>query len=290
MEKEIKKSKLMLFSAMSIFGTIGIFVRYIPLPSQVIALTRALTGTVFLFAYLKYKHKKIDKLAVYRNIRFLIISGILLGLNWILLFESYRYTTVAVATLCYYMAPIIIIIISPVIFGEKLTIRKTICVAGALIGMVLVSGVLHCDSGDLSIKGIAFGLGAAAVYASIIIVNKKINNISSFDTTVIQLGIAALMLFPYCMLTVQTDKLSFEPFTVIMLIFIGIVHTGVAYMLYFGSMKHLQSQTIAIYSYIDPILAVLLSAFLLHEKLDFLSAAGAFLIFTSTFAGGQEKR
>lgn len=290
MEKQPYKAKLMLITAMSIFGTIGIFVRYIPLPSSVIALSRALIGTVFLLAFLKIKHNSINRDAVVRNFKLLLISGILLGLNWILLFEAYNYTTVAIATLCYYMAPIIIIIISPLVFGEKLTKKKIICVLFALVGIVLVSGVIHSSTGDFSLMGLAFGMGAAAVYASIIIVNKKINNITSYDTTVIQLGVAALLLIPYCLVTSAKNSFSFESVTIVLLLIIGIVHTGIAYMLYFGSMQHLKSQTIAIYSYIDPILAVMLSAFLLRENMDIFSVIGAIFILTSTFIGGQDKK
>lgn len=108
--------------AMSIFGTIGIFRRYIPLPSSVLALARGTIGTIFLlFLLLVIKRQRLSAEAISRNFKFLVISGALIGFNWILLFEAYQYTTVATATLCYYMAPVLVIMASPFFFQEKLT-------------------------------------------------------------------------------------------------------------------------------------------------------------------------
>ena len=214
----------------------------------------------------------------------LLVSGGLIGFNWILLFEAYNYTTVAVATLCYYLAPIFVIIASPFVLGEKLTAKKGLCVAAALLGMVLVSGVIQSGSAaDFSLTGVAFGVGAGALYACIILMNKKLKDINSYDTTVMQLAAATIVLIPYCLLTVPVSSLSAGPVALGLLLFVGIVHTGIAYVLYFGSMKDLKAQTVAIFSYIDPILAVLLSAFLLRESMDMLSVIGAVLILGSTF-------
>ena len=173
---------------------------------------------------------------------------------------------------------------SPALLGEKLTTKKMICVLAALSGMVLVSGVIQSGSAaDFSLKGVAFGVGAGALYATIILMNKKLKDISSYDTTVMQLAAATIVLLPYCLVTVPVASLTFSPVAVGMLLFVGIVHTGIAYVMYFGSMKDLKAQTVAIFSYIDPILAVLLSAFLLKESMDMLSVVGAVLILGSTF-------
>ena len=282
--KAVKTAKAKLISAMVTFGTIGIFVKYIPLPSSIIALGRGFIATLFLLLVMKLTKNPVSKEAVKRNKWLLFISGGLIGFNWILLFEAYNYTTVAVATLCYYLAPIFVIIASPFVLGEKLTAKKGLCVVAALIGMVLVSGVIQSGSAaDFSLTGVACGVGAGALYATIILFNKKLKNISSYDTTVMQLAVATVVLIPYCLLTVPVASLSAGPLAIGLLLFVGIVHTGIAYVLYFGSMKDLKAQTVAIFSYIDPILAVLLSAFLLKESMDLLSVIGAVLILGSTF-------
>lgn len=279
-----KTAKIKLITAMVTFGTIGIFVKYIPLPSSIIALGRGFVATLFLLLVMKLTKNPISKEAVKRNKWLLLISGGLIGFNWILLFEAYNYTTVAVATLCYYLSPIFVIIASPFVLGEKLTAKKGLCVAAALLGMVLVSGVIQSGSAaDFSLTGVAFGVGAGALYATIVLMNKKLKDISSYDTTVMQLAAATIVLLPYCLLTVPVSSLSAGPAAIGLLLFVGIVHTGIAYVLYFGSMKDLKAQTVAIFSYIDPILAVLLSAFLLKESMDMLSVIGAVLILGSTF-------
>lgn len=281
-------AKIKIITAMVTFGTIGIFVRYIPLPSSIIALVRGVLATFFLLAVMACGKRWPDKAAITRNLALLLISGVLIGFNWILLFEAYNYTSVAVATLCYYLAPVFVIIASPFVLGEKLTTRKTLCVIAALGGMVLVSGVIqnYMNGGnteDLNLTGVLFGIGAGALYATIILINKKLKDISSYDTTVMQLAAASIVLVPYCLLTVDMGVLEITPVSVALLLIVGVVHTGIAYVLYFGSIKELSAQTVAIFSYIDPILAVLLSALLLKENMDMLSILGAVMILGSTF-------
>ena len=281
-------AKIKIITAMVTFGTIGIFVRYIPLPSSIIALVRGVLATFFLLAVMACGKRWPDKAAITRNLALLLISGVLIGFNWILLFEAYNYTSVAVATLCYYLAPVFVIIASPFVLGEKLTARKTLCVIAALGGMVLVSGVIqnYMNGGnteDLNLTGVLLGIGAGALYATIILINKKLKDISSYDTTVMQLAAASIVLVPYCLLTVNMGVLEITPVSMALLLIVGIVHTGIAYVLYFGSIKELPAQTVAIFSYIDPILAVLLSALLLKENIDMLSILGAVTILGSTF-------
>ena len=281
-------AKIKIITAMVTFGTIGVFVRYIPLPSSIIALVRGVLATIFLLTVMAAGKRRPDRTAIRRNLALLVISGGMIGFNWILLFEAYNYTSVAVATLCYYLAPVFVIIASPFVLGEKLTMRKTLCVISALAGMVMVSGVIQNyvsggNAEDLNLTGVLLGIGAGALYATIILMNKKLKNISSYDTTVMQLAAASIVLVPYCLLTVDIGSLEVTPGSAVLLVIVGIVHTGIAYVLYFGSIKELPAQTVAIFSYIDPILAVLLSALLLKENMDMLSILGAVMILGSTF-------
>ena len=280
------KAKLELIASMFIFGTIGIFVRLIPLPSSMIALVRGFVGAFFVLLFVYLKKSKLDKAAIRKNFVMLALSGAFIGINWILLFESYHYTTVATATLCYYMQPIFVILASPILLKEKLTPKKVICVLVALVGMVFVSGVLQTGIPALSeAKGILYGLGAALFYATVVLMNKKITNISAYDKTIMQLGMGAIVLSPYVMLTQDfgTATLSMTPSLWALLLFVGLVHTGVAYALYFDSMKDLKAQTIAIFSYIDPIVAIILSALLLKENMGLYGVIGAVLVLGSTF-------
>lgn len=273
-------SRLRIITAMVIFGTIGIFRRYIPLDSSLIALVRGVVGTAFLLLVMLLTRTKADRAAICRNLKLLVISGAAIGFNWILLFESYRYTSVATATLCYYMAPIFVMLLSPVVLGQRLTKLKMICVGVALAGMVLVSGVL--ENGGGGFRGILLGLGAAAFYASVILMNQFIRDIPAYDKTILQLGSASAVLLPYVLLTVNFAAQALTPMAVLMLLVVGVVHTGAAYWLYFGGMKNLPAQTIALLSYLDPVVAIVLSALLLGEPMTLLTGVGAVLVLGAT--------
>lgn len=275
-----KTAKLKLIIAVELFGTIGIFVKFIPLPSSVIACARGFIGALLLVLIMRLTKQRPNYDAIRRKLPLLCISGVMIAANWILLFEAYRYTTVAVATLCYYMAPVIVILLSPLILHERLTPLKLVCSAVAVIGMVLVSGVFGGGSG--SFTGILLGLGAAVIYAAVVIANKFLDGVSAYERTVVQLGAAAISVLPYVLLTEDIPSLTFTPVGCILLAVVGIVHTGLAYAAYFGSLSSLKAQTVALYSYIDPTVAIILSALILHERLTVYSVVGAVLILGAT--------
>lgn len=282
MKEETTRAKGQFIFAMMIFGTLGIFIRYIPLPSTVIAEARGILATLFLLVVVLLRHSSISKEAVKKNFKFLFLSGAAIGINWILLFEAYRYTTVSTATLSYYMAPVFVILASPFVVKEKLTAMKFLCALAAFGGMVLISGVLTEPGEGVTFKGIGFGLGAAAFYASVMLLNQFLRDISAYDMTITQLGLASLVLLPYTLVTEDFSSMTFAPLTVVLLLTVSIVHTGITYTLYFGSMHHLHAQTAALFSYIDPIVAIILSACWLAEPLGLSGIAGAILILGST--------
>ena len=268
--------------SMFIFGTIGIFRRYLPLPSSLVAMARGAVGMLFLLAVMFLMKKKLDRASIRKNFLRLCLSGVCLGVNWILLFEAYNYTSVAIATLCYYLAPMFIILASPLLLRERITARKLICVGVALLGMVFVSGVLDAGISSISeLKGIFLGLAAAVFYASVVLINKKTVGIPANDRTIMQLGVSSVVLFPYVLLTENFAQMQLSPGVLGMLIVVGILHTGVAYALYFGSLRELKAQTAAILSYIDPVVAILLSALLLKESMSLLAGIGAVLVLGS---------
>ena len=264
--------------SMVIFGTIGVFRRYIPLPSSLVAMTRGLIGMLFLLLVMLLRRGGMNRAAVRKRLGLLCLSGAAIGVNWILLFEAYNYTSVATATLCYYLAPMFVILVSPLVVGERLTAKKLICVLAALLGMVFVSGVLEAGGGSSDLKGVLLGLGAAVLYASVVLMNKQLGDVPAYDRTIVQLGSSAAVLLPYVLLTEDMGALTFTPGTIGLLLVVGIVHTGIAYALYFGSLMQLKAQTAAILSYIDPVVAVLLSALVLREHMSLLSGLGAVLV------------
>ncbi|MBQ3008844.1 MAG: EamA family transporter [Oscillospiraceae bacterium] len=286
---ESKSSRIMLIMSMVIFGTIGIFRKYIPMPSGVLAMARGFIGAIFLLGLVKLGNGKISKRDVGRNLPVLLVSGAALGINWILLFEAYRFTSVATATLAYYMAPVMVILLSPLLFRERITAKKFICVLFAVAGMALVSGIFTAE-GEIQLKGIAFGLAAAVFYALVMILGKSIRDISAYDKTIVQLFVAAVVLLPYVVATGEFRQVAFTPVSAAMLAVVGIVHTGIAYALYFGSMRELKSQTIALFSYIDPALAVVLSAVVLREQMGLAEILGAVMVLGATMISELPER
>ena len=306
MEKKMKekqmKSYAMLISSMLIFGTIGIFRKYIPISSALLACTRGITGSLFLILLSVITRHKFEKIKP-KQLILLMITGALIGLNWIFLFEAYEFTTVATATMCYYMQPTIVMLLSPFIFKEKLKGKNIICIVISLFGMFCVSGMAdgmmevlnHADllEGSLlntsrgfvseliglnQIKGVLFGLAAAVLYAIVIILNKKIQADDAYNKTIIQLLCASLILLPFLPGAGNWKSLSLNGFIIVMILVVGLVHTGIAYALYFKSMKNLKPGSIAILSYIDPVFALLLSACFLHEKMTAFGLIGAIMI------------
>ena len=284
MKKDNFSSKMSLASAMVVFGTIGLFVRNIAMPSSIIAFIRGAVGALFLMIFCLVTKKKFSFSAVREKLLLLCLSGGAIGINWILLFEAYRYTTVATATLCYYMAPIFVIVMSSFIYKEKLTAKKICCTLTALVGMVSVSGVAETGISNIGdMRGVILGVLAAVFYSSVVLMNKSLGSVPAYDKTIVQLMGAAVVILPYCLATVNIGELSFDKNSITMLSIVSIVHTGIAYTAYFGSMKNLQSQTIAIMSYIDPIVAVILSAVFLKEQMTILGVVGAIMILLATF-------
>ncbi len=279
-----RSAMISLIVSMLIFGTIGIFRNYIPLPSSVVALIRGAVGTVFLAGLCLVRQKLPDWRSIRNNLVLLLVSGAFIGFNWILLFEAYRYTTVATATLCYYLAPVFVILVSPLLFKERLGLWKLMCVALALGGMVFVTGAADGGlPGPEELRGIVLGVGAAVLYACVVLMNKKLTGVQAFDRTIVQLGAAAVSLVPYVLLTEWGKPMNWNGPVVGLLLVVGVVHTGIAYALYFGSIKELPAQTSALFSYIDPVSAILLSAvFLPNEVLTPTGIVGAVLVLGAT--------
>lgn len=288
MNKENFKSYIALIGSMLIFGTLGVVRRYVPLSSAMLALCRGVLGSMFLLVFVLVRGGKL-KLPERKATLWLVLTGAVMGLNWMLLFEAYNYTTVAAATMCYYMQPTIVILLSPIVFRERLGAKRLACAFAAIVGMLFVSGVLSGGAGQVHIGGILFGLGAAAFYATVIILNKKIVVGDIYAKTIIQLAGAALAMIPYVLLTEGVPDLSMSAAGVGTVLLVGIVHTGITYALYFGSMQRLRAQTVAVLSYIDPVFALLLSAAVLHESLTPLGIVGAVLIIGSAIISETAK-
>ena len=277
-QSAVKKSRLMIAASMTIFGTIALFVRNISVTSAEIALSRAALATVLLGGFFLVTGSKIDLRAIRKELPLLLFSGMAMGINWILLFEAYRYTTVSVATLSYYFAPVIVTLVCPILFKEKMGAKQWICFVMSTIGIVLITGIGDLSGSNRHFMGILFGLGAAVLYATVVLLNKFIKGVSGVHRTFLQFAAALLTLLPYVLLTSGFTLGNLDASGWISLLVVGIVHSGIAYCLYFSALKDIPGQEAAILSYIDPLVAVAVSVFVLGEQLTALQLIGGILI------------
>lgn len=271
-----RKGVLEIVITMIIFGTIGLLRRSIPFSSSMIAFFRGFIAVVVLIVLRLLDRSDFDLPAIRKNLIPLAVSGAFIGVNWILLFEAYRFTTIAVATISYYMAPMFTILASFFLLKEKLTFRKSICVLTAFIGVFLVSGVL--ETGISGIKGVLLSLAAALLYSGDVTINKLIKGVDGRDRTIIQMGAAALIVLPYWLLTDNPANITFEPVPILLLLAAGTICTALPYSLYFTAIQLVPAQSAAILSYIDPAVAVLLSAFVLNEGMSLPTIFGIILV------------
>ena len=273
-----KRARFSLTLSMVIFGTLAPFVRNISVSSGELALYRALMAAMLIGGYLLATGQKLSFRSLKKELFLLLFSGVAMGFNWILLFEAYKYTTVAIATLSYYFAPVIVTLLCPVLFHEKLTKKQILCFIMSTLGLSLVTGITNLGSGGNNTIGVAFGLGAAVLYATVILLNKFIKGVTGIHRTFLQFLAAVAVLVPYVLMTGGMHLDSLKVTGWICLLIVGLVHTGITYCLYFTSLKELSGQEAAILSYMDPLVAVVIGVLVLKEPLSWQQLVGGLLI------------
>ena len=269
------KSLISFIASMVIFGTNGLIVANISLGSAEIVLMRTFLGSLFLLAIVLVK-RSFSFADLKADLVPATIGGAALGLNWVLLFSAYRSAGVGLSTLTYYCGPIIVLALSPVLFKEKLTWNKLLAIAAVAVGMFCITGDIEPGS-DVQ-TGILFGGGAALLYASLIVANKRVKRLSGLNCAMYELIVAFFVVLIY--LLASNVKLPVIPAAedIVWVLAIGLVNTGLAYYLYFSSLQKLPGQTVALVCYIDPLTALLVSGAFLGEKLLGVQIAGAVLI------------
>ena len=271
-------ARLQLIFTMLLFGTIGALSRFINMPSSIICLGRAFFGVITILILLTMRRERPDAEAIRRNIGWLILSSVLMCCNWICQFEAYKYTTIATSTLCYYMQPVFYILIGAAVFREKLTAKKLGCVVVAFCGMIMVSGVIQTGFHISELKGAIFGVSGGFFYAMVVLINKYMKDISPVNTTIMQLALVSVIMLPYSAATGAFAEVNVTVTGIICLLILGVLHTGIGYIIYFDAVNKLPTQTVGILSYIDPVEAVLLSAFFLREPITIYTVIGAVMI------------
>ena len=261
--------------ALSLYGTIGLFLHFIDYSSEFVVLCRGLLGSLFIFLVLCFRKEKVDFKAIKRNLPLLATSGIALGLNWVFLFAGYRYG-IAISSLCNYMAPIIVVIITSIFYKEKINIKQIICIVIAFVGMTLLIGLFN-NNVKTDPRCVIYGLLAAVGFVVLVLCNRRLKDINQLERTITQLIFSAAVVLPYVYFN-NGFPTQFNLRSTILVLILGILHTGVAYIFYFSSINVLPAQSIAVLGYLEPVLNLLIGGLILHEKIGVSGVLGAILI------------
>ena len=285
MKRTLRLSYGMYILSMLIFGTNGILVHHISLASSQIILMRTLIGGLLLTLIVLLRGG-FDRAGIRADLLPLLLGGSVLGLNWVALFEAYRQLNVSLATLIYYVGPILVLLFSPVLFREKLNSRKITSVVFVAVGLVCISGSIALRG--MSMRGLLTAVVSALFYAAVIIFNKRITHTGGLQTAALELDIAFVIVLIYMMLTVGPPHPAVSDIPWIAVI--GLVNTGLAYLLYFSGLQKLPAQSAALISYVDPVSALVFSALFLHETMTPVQILGAVLIIGGAVFGELKSR
>ena len=285
MKRTLRLSYGMYILSMLIFGTNGILVHHISLASSQIILMRTLIGGLLLTLIVLLRGG-FDRAGIRADLLPLLLGGSVLGLNWVALFEAYRQLNVSLATLIYYVGPILVLLFSPLLFREKLNSRKITSVVFVAVGLVCISGSIALRG--MSMRGLLTAVVSALFYAAVIIFNKRITHTGGMQTAALELDIAFVIVLIYMMLTVGLPHPAVSDIPWIAVI--GLVNTGLAYLLYFSGLQKLPAQSAALISYVDPVSALVFSALFLHETMTPVQILGAVLIIGGAVFGELKSR
>ncbi len=261
--------------ALTLYGTIGLFLHFVSYSSEFVVLCRGLFGSLFIYLVLLFRKDKIDRKAVRKNLFMLALSGIALGLNWVFLFAGYRYG-IAISSLCNYMAPVIVVVITSLFYRERINVKQILCIVAAFAGMLLMLGIFEGNS-SVDMRCVLYGSLAAVGFVILVLINRRIRDIPQLEKTLIQLLFSMLAVLPYVYYNNGFPKV-FDLRSTLLVLMLGFLHTGVAYIFYFSSIDTLPAQSIAVLGYLEPVMNLLIGALVLHEKIGITGILGALLI------------
>lgn len=283
------KYYLMFVAAMLIFGSNGVFASMLDMSGAQLVLMRTLIGGAVLLIIILISRSRTPREVLLREKWRLLFAGVCLGANWALLFEAYNLMNVSLATLTYYTAPVLVLVLAPFVLKERQNSLAYVGMLVVVVGMLLVVGT-DFGEGGVTVTGLVVGLGSAVFYAMLMLVNKKISGVSGLNLTFIEIIIAAVILLPYVFATSGGVPLPTDARGIFALIFLCTVNTGFACWLYFSSMNRLPAKAVALMGYFDPVSALVFSAVFLDERLSTVQFIGAVLVLAGALVGQLRPR
>lgn len=283
----MKRSYFKYILALLLFGSNGIVASFISMNSYEIVLLRTLLGSLLLLVIFLLSKGKFTFYKSKKHFLYLAVSGVAMGTSWMLLYEAYTRIGVSISSLLYYCGPVIVMVLSPLLFKEKLNIFKVSGFISVLCGVFLVNG--NTLSGDGDTFGILCGVLSAVMYAFMVIFNKKATSITGLENSMLQLIISFLTVAVFVGIK-QGVIMDIPTESILPLLILGFINTGIGCYFYFSSIGNLPVQSVAICGYLEPLSAVLFSVLILKEAMLPIQIIGAVLILGGAIFGECMKR
>lgn len=277
-----KKAFIKYISALLLFGLNGIVASNIALNSYEIVFLRTLIGSLLLIILFLIGKNNFHIGAHKRDTLFIVLSGMAMGTSWMFLYEAYQQIGVSLASLLYYCGPVIVMILSPLIFKEKLTAPKIAGFLIVLVGIFLVNG--NAAGSNSNTRGIFCGAMSAVMYFFMVTLNKQSKNITGMENSVIQLTVSFLTVAVFVGIK-QRFVIEVLPEDWLWIFILGIANTGIGCYLYFSPLSKLPVQTVAVCGYLEPLSAVVFATIILGEEMSITQIAGAACIIGGAMLG-----
>ena len=277
-----KKAFIKYLCALLLFGLNGIVASQISMTSYEIVFLRTLIGSVFLAVLFLLTKEKLTIKKHPRDLVFIVVSGIAMGTSWMFLYEAYQQIGVSLSSLLYYCGPVIVMILSPLIFKEKLTLPKILGFIIVLGGVFLVNGKAAISGGNS--WGLFCGGMSALMYFMMVTFNKQSKNITGMENSLIQTAVSFLTVAVFVGFK-QHFVMSIPAEDWIWILILGLVNTGLGCYLYFSPLAKLPVQTVAVCGYLEPLSAVIFAALILGETMTLFQILGAVSIIGGAMIG-----
>lgn len=275
-------NRIKLVLVMIIWGSLGVFTRSIPLSALSLAFLRAFIALPVLFAVMKMK--KADKVK-HKNLIPYIISGVLLGFGWLTLFYGYKHTSISSAVIIYNMCPVYVIILAPLVLKETISRIQIAVILLSFIGLFLIVG--HNLSDGYGYMGLLLSGISGMLYATIVLINRSIKiRVDNQTATFVQILTAMIVLLPFVLIDGNIfTVVHLDAMAVTYTVLLGVLHTSVAYTIFFSLYAHMKSVEIVSYSFLEPLFGIVFSVIFVGESLTLVQIIGGIMILGSTYIG-----
>lgn len=274
---------------MALSGTIGAIVMESGAAAPAAAFARCLVGGLILVVWsagrgwLRPVRLGLSK----RDFGLISLGGVLLVANWVLLFASYSLSSISVGTVVYHTQPLLLVGLAAAVLGERITRSHLVRAVIAFGGVAAISlGAQGIGGEPVRLSGIALALGAAVFYAGATLIAKQLSHLRPHVVAAIQLGIGTVLLAPALLIT----PLPMTAAGLGWLLLLGTVHTALMYVLMYSSVGKLPTGTVALVSYVYPLVAVLVDVLAYGHRVTPVEGAGMLAVLLAAVAPRKAKR